>query len=85
MYPFCSILTPIQAVGIIIWYIVNEIINNDEEKWYKYSRGSLIMVLTQVTIVFIHTRIKYLRTIVGGSCLDFDWFELVDETNTILP
>ena len=43
-----SVLTPLQAIGILIWYIVNEIINNEEEKWYKYSRASLIMVLTQV-------------------------------------
>ena len=43
-----SVITPLLAVGIIGWYIVNEIINNDEEKWYKYSRASLIMVLTQV-------------------------------------
>lgn len=44
-----SILTPIQAIGILIWYIVSEIVDNEEEKWYKYSRASLIMVLTQVT------------------------------------
>ena len=51
-YFFCSILTPLQAVCILIWYIVREIIENEEEKWYRYSRASLIMVLTQVVIYF---------------------------------
>ena len=50
-----SILTPLQAVGILIWYIVREIIDNEEEKWYRYSRASLIMVLTQVEILNEHT------------------------------
>ena len=48
LLPSYSILTPLQAIGILIWYIVREIIENEEEKWYKYSRASLIMVLTQV-------------------------------------
>ena len=52
-----SILTPLQAIGILIWYIVREIIENEEEKWYRYSRASLIMVLTQVAIICIHTYI----------------------------
>ena len=44
----CSVLTPLQAIGILLWYIILEIVDNEDETWYKYSRGSLIMVLTQV-------------------------------------
>lgn len=47
------ILTPIQAVGILIWYIVSEIIDNEEEPWYKFSRASLIMVLTQWIVALL--------------------------------
>ena len=45
----CSIVCPIQAFGILIWYIVYEIVENDDEKWYKFTRGSLLMVLSQVS------------------------------------
>lgn len=50
----CSILTPLQAIGILIWYVVREIVENEEEKWYKFSRASLIMVLTQVRNYCVH-------------------------------
>ena len=47
MILYYSILIPLQATVILIWYIVNEI-TKDEEEWYKFSSTSLIMVLTQV-------------------------------------
>ena len=53
LYYHDSILTPIQAIGILIWYIVNEIVNNEDEPWYKFSRASLIMVLTQVSPAYL--------------------------------
>ena len=43
-----SILIPLQAIGILIWYVIDEIIKDEEEKWYGLSRTSLLMVLTQV-------------------------------------
>ena len=52
LYLIHSILTPLQAIGILIWYVVREIMENEEEKWYKYSRASLIMVITQVRCLF---------------------------------
>ena len=45
-----SVLTPLQAIGILIWYVVREIIENEEEEWYKFSRASLLMVLAQVVL-----------------------------------
>ena len=45
-----SVLTPLQAIGILIWYVVREIIENEEEEWYKFSRASLLMVLAQVIL-----------------------------------
>ena len=45
-----SVLTPLQAFGILIWYFVNEITDKEEGKWYKFSTTSLITVLTEVTI-----------------------------------
>lgn len=48
MWCYYSILTPLQASGILIWYIVREISENEEEKWYKFTRGSLFTVLTEV-------------------------------------
>ena len=47
-YHLNSVLTPLQAIGILIWYVVNEIVDNEEEKWYKFSRASLITVITEV-------------------------------------
>jgi len=46
-----SVLTPLQAIGILLWYVIREIVDNEDETWYKYSRASLIMVLTQVMMV----------------------------------
>ena len=43
-----SVLSPLQAIGILLWYIIREIVDNEDETWYKYSSASLIMVLTQV-------------------------------------
>ena len=80
----CSVITPLQAIGILIWYIVNEIINNEEEKWYKYSRASLIMVLTQVTslpFVLDHVTPNH---VVDFCCIDHSRFKLVDEAITVL-
>ena len=44
-----SVLTPLQAIGILIWYIVNEITDNEEGEWYRFSATSLITVLTEVS------------------------------------
>ena len=44
-----SILTPLQAIGILIWYIINEITNNEEGEWYRFSTTSLTTVLTEVS------------------------------------
>jgi len=43
------------------------------------------MVLTQVTMIHAcWNGITWITAVVGGSCLDFGWLELVDEANTIL-
>ena len=50
-----SVLTPLQAFGILIWYFVNEITDKEEGEWYKFSTSSLITVLTEVTIcIYVH-------------------------------
>ena len=48
MILYYSLLIPLQATVILIWYIVNKITKDDKEEWYKFSSTSLIMVLTQV-------------------------------------
>ena len=55
----CSILTPLQAVGFLMWYVVIKIVDDEEEKWYKFSTSSLIMVLTQVANVHSMVHLLY--------------------------
>ena len=51
-----SVLTPLQAFGILIWYFINEITDKEEGEWYKFSTTSLITVLTEVAIcIYVHS------------------------------
>ena len=56
-----SVLIPLQAIGILIWHIVGEI--ETEEKWYKFSKVSLITVVTQVMLYsYMRFKIKYVTS-----------------------
>ena len=51
-YCVYSVISPIQAVVILLWYYTWEIV--DEDEWYKFTGESLIMVFSQVcTLVAI--------------------------------
>ena len=40
---------PVEGVGLVVWYIVDEIRDNPGT-WWQFSTRSLAMVLTQVGV-----------------------------------
>ena len=42
------VIAPIEGVGLIVWWIVEEIVTNTDTFW-QFSRDSLAMVLSQVS------------------------------------
>ena len=58
LYHIYSVLTPLQAFGILIWYFVNEITDKEEGEWYKFSATSLITVITEVLYILYLCEIR---------------------------
>ncbi|KAH3712231.1 hypothetical protein DPMN_071916 [Dreissena polymorpha] len=61
-----TILVPIQALVIIIWWGIDLITNEsgDGEKWYEFGRETLVMTLTQwfvLMLILILINVAYLK------------------------
>ena len=52
VYCHCRGVAPFEGVGIVIWWIVEEIINN-KDTWWQIQIDSLATVLTEWAVVFL--------------------------------
>ena len=53
MYFWHRFIAPIEGVGMLVWWIVDQVINNSDPyvpntPWWQYTPTSLIMVVSQV-------------------------------------
>ena len=48
----CRFIAPIEGVGLIVWWIVEEIITNSST-WWQFHTESLAVVLTEWAVVIL--------------------------------
>ena len=48
----CRFIAPIEGVGLIIWWIVEEIVTNSST-WWQFHTESLAVVLTEWAVVIL--------------------------------
>ena len=48
----CSFIAPIEGVGLIVWWIVEEIVTNSST-WWQFHTESLAVVLTEWAVVIL--------------------------------
>ena len=48
----CSFIAPIEGVGLLVWWIVEEILNN-KSTWWQFHTESLAVVLTEWATVIL--------------------------------
>ena len=48
----CRFIAPIEGVGLIVWWIVEEILTNSST-WWQFQTESLAVVLTEWSVVIL--------------------------------
>ena len=48
----CSFIAPIEGIGLIVWWIVEEIVTNSST-WWQFHTESLAVVLTEWAVVIL--------------------------------
>lgn len=50
--PACRVIAPIEGVGLIIWWIVTEIVDNGDT-WWQITKDSLAVTLMEWALVLL--------------------------------